>query len=110
MSLHIDVNRIDAVLLADGWRAVHKKSFDLDSYEYHHADLILLAGGREKPLITATGRVPVYAVHRGSKNASAGGGPAIPTLRLAAPAAVAVCTRCQLKRQKGQQTLQQTLG
>jgi hypothetical protein len=42
-----DVERVDAVLLADGWHAIHAKSFDLDSYEYMHGDLMLLAERRQ---------------------------------------------------------------
>jgi hypothetical protein len=34
MSLAIDVDRVKAVLLADGWHAVEHQSFTLDSYEY----------------------------------------------------------------------------
>jgi hypothetical protein len=34
MSLAIDVDRVSAVLLADGWHEVAAGSFTLDSYEY----------------------------------------------------------------------------
>lgn len=34
MSLAIDVDKVVAVLLADGWHDVEDHSFSLDSYEY----------------------------------------------------------------------------
>lgn len=34
MSLAIDVDKVKAVLLADGWHEVQNDSFALDSYEY----------------------------------------------------------------------------
>ena len=34
MSLNIDIDDINEVLLADGWYSVHDQSFVLDSYEY----------------------------------------------------------------------------
>jgi len=34
MSLAIDIDRVTAVLLADGWHQVEEESFVLDSYEY----------------------------------------------------------------------------
>jgi hypothetical protein len=34
MSLAIDVGRIVAALLADGWHTVSKESFELDAYEF----------------------------------------------------------------------------
>jgi hypothetical protein len=54
MSLKIEVDSVDAVLLADGWHEVDARSFDLDSYEFHHQDSTLLGGGSEKN-ISATG-------------------------------------------------------
>ena len=50
MSLYIDVDKVDAVLLADGWHPVHLRTFDLDSYEYHRSDHVLLYGGRCAPV------------------------------------------------------------
>jgi hypothetical protein len=44
-SLFVDVDAVDAVLLADGWHEVDSKSFDLDAYEFHHEKNIVLAGG-----------------------------------------------------------------
>jgi hypothetical protein len=34
MSLRIDVDLVEAVLLEDGWHQVHDVSFDLDAYEF----------------------------------------------------------------------------
>ncbi len=34
MSLAIDVTKVRAVLLADGWHKIANNSFDLGSYEY----------------------------------------------------------------------------
>jgi hypothetical protein len=54
MSLAIDVDRINRVLLADGWHAVKGGSFDLDSYEYidvgpeYNPDLDDLQMGKEQ--------------------------------------------------------------
>jgi hypothetical protein len=45
MSLYIDVDKVTEVLLADGWHTVADESFDLDSYEYHHGELLLHGGG-----------------------------------------------------------------
>lgn len=47
MSLAISVDKIEAVLLADGWHTVKDKSFDVDAYEYTANDgtMTLLAGG-----------------------------------------------------------------
>lgn len=46
MSLAIDVDKVQEVLLADGWHAVAGHSFSLDSYEYLHQDFVLLGGGQ----------------------------------------------------------------
>jgi hypothetical protein len=54
MSLAIDVDRVREVLLADGWHVVVNESFDIDAYEYLHADHMLLGGGDE-PLLPARG-------------------------------------------------------
>ena len=54
MSLAIDVDRINRVLLADGWHAVKGGSFTLDSYEYidagpeYNPDLDDLQMGKEQ--------------------------------------------------------------
>jgi hypothetical protein len=45
MSLHIDVDSITDVLLADGWHVVADQSFDLDAYEMLHGDYPVLRGG-----------------------------------------------------------------
>jgi len=45
MSLAIDVDKVEAVLLADGWHLVAEKSFDLDAYEFHHEKSFILKGG-----------------------------------------------------------------
>lgn len=58
MSLMIDVDRVRAVLLIDGWHEVEmvdeRSTFDLDAYEYHQDKRMLLKGGMEK-LIPSTG-------------------------------------------------------
>jgi hypothetical protein len=54
MSLAIDVNKIDMVLLVDGWHEVANASFDLDAYEYAHEDRTLLEGG-STPSLPTTG-------------------------------------------------------
>ena len=46
MSLAIDVDKVRAVLLADGWHEVAEKSFDLDSYEYSHGSETIHEGGQ----------------------------------------------------------------
>lgn len=53
MSLYIDVNKVEQVLLADGWHVVVDKSFAMDSYEYHYEDFTTLGGGQSG--ICATG-------------------------------------------------------
>ncbi|MGC5565323.1 hypothetical protein ACPYPG_21145 [Streptomyces sp. FR-108] len=45
MSLYIDVDRINRVLLSDQWLPVTEGSFDLDSYEYQHEGQLLHGGG-----------------------------------------------------------------
>ena len=53
MSLRIDVDKISAVLLADGWHEVVDQSFALDAYEYvHNEDTIHKGGGGN---VTSTG-------------------------------------------------------
>jgi hypothetical protein len=46
MSLAIDVDRVEQVLLADGWHQVEGKSFALDAYEFIHDGREVFAGGR----------------------------------------------------------------
>jgi hypothetical protein len=53
MSLAINVDRVTAVLLADGWHRVYGKSFDVDAYEFiagkcdSRGDaVVVLAGGQ----------------------------------------------------------------
>lgn len=46
MSLYIDIDTVTSVLLADGqWYDVLDRSFDLDSYEMHHEQHVILGGG-----------------------------------------------------------------
>ena len=45
MSLFIEVDDVQAVLLADGWHTAKKNSFELDSYEFHHGKTPRLLGG-----------------------------------------------------------------
>jgi len=60
MSLAIDVNKVDMVLLLDGWHEVADDSLDLDAYEYAREGRILLEGGsvRGVPTIGATWKEP----------------------------------------------------
>jgi hypothetical protein len=60
MSLAIDVNTVDMVLLLDGWHEVAESSFDLDSYEYADEGRMLLEGGMVAgvPTTGATWREP----------------------------------------------------
>ena len=37
MSLSIDIDRVEAVLLADGWHHVFPRTFDLGAFEFVHA-------------------------------------------------------------------------
>ncbi len=38
MSLALDVSRVEQVLLMDGWHRVANASFELDAYEFIHAE------------------------------------------------------------------------
>jgi hypothetical protein len=60
MSLAIDINKIDRVLLLDGWHEVAGASFDLDAYEYADEGRMLLGGGKVAgvPTTGATWREP----------------------------------------------------
>lgn len=53
MSLAIDVDKVNAVLLADGWHKVADQSFDLDAYEYIHGSATIHKGGQGG--VTSTG-------------------------------------------------------
>ena len=44
MSLHVDREKVSAVLLPDGWHTVLDHSFDLDAYEYHDEDRPIFEG------------------------------------------------------------------
>ena len=46
MSLAIDVDIIERVLLSDGWHEVADASFRLDSYEYVHGGRAVLSAGQ----------------------------------------------------------------
>lgn len=46
MSLNIDIDRVVAVLLADGWHKVAKKSFTLDAYEFQEGGRNVLGGSQ----------------------------------------------------------------
>ena len=54
MSLAINVDAVTHVLLADGWHAVDKVSFDLDAHEYLHDGHAVYAGG-DHPTVPHTG-------------------------------------------------------
>lgn len=61
MSLWIDVDKVVAVLLADGWHDVDNNSFALDAYEYHWQERPMHMGGHSG--ICATGFS--FTVHPG---------------------------------------------
>ena len=46
MSLYIDSDKVEKVLLADGWHMVADRSFDIDAYEFHTQDLVTLRSGQ----------------------------------------------------------------
>ena len=45
MSLAIETDAIEAVLLADGWHNVSQNTFALDAYEYKDGSRTVLTGG-----------------------------------------------------------------
>jgi hypothetical protein len=51
MSLAIDVDIIERVLLADGWHEVADASFEIDAYEYVHRGQAVLSAGSIPGLI-----------------------------------------------------------
>lgn len=55
MSLAIQCDNVERVLLSDGWHTVYKDSFGLDSYEYLWGEQIMHGGGNSG--ISATGFV-----------------------------------------------------
>ena len=54
MSLAIDVDIIEKVLLSDGWHEVADGSFQVDAYEYIHGGRAVLSAGQAQGL-TSTG-------------------------------------------------------
>ena len=65
MSLAIDVERIAAALLVDGWHTVSKDSFEVDAYEFqkivrdeqeHERTIMRLSVGQET-------RIPATGAH-----------------------------------------------
>ena len=54
MSLAIDVDIIEKVLLSDGWHEVADGSFQVDAYEYSHGGRAVLSAG-QVPGLTSTG-------------------------------------------------------
>jgi hypothetical protein len=57
MSLAIDVDRVAAVLLADGWHTVSNDSFELDAYEYlqHDDEDVGTPGGQRQTIMRLGG-------------------------------------------------------
>lgn len=45
MSLAINTDDVEGVLLADGWHDVTNRSFDIDAYEYTWNGRVVLGGG-----------------------------------------------------------------
>jgi hypothetical protein len=54
MGLRISIDAVTHVLLADGWHAVDKRSFNLDTYEYLEDGEVIYTGGKHAA-IPATG-------------------------------------------------------
>jgi len=50
MSLAIDVDIIEKVLLSDGWHEVADASFQVDTYEYVHGGRVVLSAGQAQGL------------------------------------------------------------
>ena len=46
MSLAIDINRVTAVLLADGWHRVKDNSFAVDDYEFMRGNDAVVSSGQ----------------------------------------------------------------
>lgn len=72
MSLAIDVNKVEEVLLADGWHRVVSDTFELDSYEYVSASgPTQFAGGQEAAIsgmgFTFTEQLPAGAQAMGRR-------------------------------------------
>jgi hypothetical protein len=53
MSLAIDVDIIEKVLLADGWHEVADASFQVDTYEYVHGGRAVLSAGQVEGLTSS---------------------------------------------------------
>jgi hypothetical protein len=47
VSLDIDVDQVEGVLLADGWHTVANSTFELDAYEFQWQGRACLRGGNE---------------------------------------------------------------
>jgi len=69
MSLAIDIEKINGVLLADRWHEVVNNSFDTDAYEFMQDGKTLIGGG-QIPGVSATGATWLELF----KNASEDGG------------------------------------
>jgi hypothetical protein len=54
MSLRIDVDKVDQVLLSDGWHKVDGRSFSLDAYEFVDQNETVFTGGQDDR-ISSTG-------------------------------------------------------
>ena len=54
MSLAIEVDDVVEVMMHDGWHPVVDGSFEIDSYEFLHADMVRVGGGSVEG-ISATG-------------------------------------------------------
>ena len=54
MSLYVEIDDVKFVLLADGWHEVVDRSFEMDSYEFHHEKELRLGGGSD-PRMSSVG-------------------------------------------------------
>jgi hypothetical protein len=50
MSLSIDIQKVSAVLLADGWHAILPGSLDLDGYDFVRQNDVVLTGATTQGL------------------------------------------------------------
>jgi hypothetical protein len=59
MSLNIDSDKIEAVLLVDGWYEINPGSFDLDAYEFRDGSVHPIHGGGQSGVCATGFRVRV---------------------------------------------------
>ena len=96
MSLAIDVDTIQAVLLADGWHTVHDASFTLDAYEYRWS------GRPSVKVQDLENERDARLLREGGDSGSSSSGFALPPTRVArrllAPLSAVLAVRCHVFR------------